>query len=373
MKDLKRCIQGLQAQAERHRRTGLKELPTRAIFIDPLLGELGWDIRDPDDVELEYPTIDSKSVDYALKINGKCVALLEAKPLTDPLDDVKAITQVVGYAANDGIEWCILTNGIRYRVYKSSERAAAPDKLLFEVSFDPHDEQPLPVEQINRQLNRISKESLAHGILDQLGEEIFTATKVRKALDRLFADPPNALIRVIRAAVEDEHITPSQIRDTLARIWRGEGERQFPASPEAHKAARRAKKRGDRRGRDYGEAHHIEGKPKEVVELYRALDRLCQDMAPGHVKRGYLAKYVGWTIGKRTFCCAHLQQSGLRVWIRFDSAKIPESATFARDVSKIGHWGVGNVELAIDSMERLHDAEPYIRASFDQTPKDEAI
>jgi len=40
--------------------------------------------------------------------------LLEAKALDDTLDDVKAITQVVGYAANDGIVWCILTNGIKW-------------------------------------------------------------------------------------------------------------------------------------------------------------------------------------------------------------------------------------------------------------------
>ena len=96
-------------------------------------------MRDPDEVELEYPTVDGKSVDYAMKINRKPLFLLEAKQLTDPLDDVKSITQVVGYAANDGIEWCVLTNGVRYKVYKASERASAPDKLLFEVSIDPRD------------------------------------------------------------------------------------------------------------------------------------------------------------------------------------------------------------------------------------------
>ncbi len=94
-------------------------------------------MRDPDEVELEYPTVDGKSVDYAMKINRKVVFLLEAKQLGDPLDDVKSITQVVGYAANDGIEWCVLTNGVRYKVYRASEKASAPEKLLFEVSIDP--------------------------------------------------------------------------------------------------------------------------------------------------------------------------------------------------------------------------------------------
>ncbi len=97
MRDLSKCVENCQALLERHRRSRLKEYPTRTIFIDPVLEALGWDVRDPDDVELEYPTIDGKAVDYALKINRKPVLLLEAKPTDDPLDDVKGITQIVGY------------------------------------------------------------------------------------------------------------------------------------------------------------------------------------------------------------------------------------------------------------------------------------
>ena len=33
----------------RHRREGLKEYPTRTIFIDPLLAALGWDVRPGED------------------------------------------------------------------------------------------------------------------------------------------------------------------------------------------------------------------------------------------------------------------------------------------------------------------------------------
>jgi glycosyltransferase involved in cell wall biosynthesis len=102
MKPIMRCIEELRSKLEKHRRDDLKEYPTRTIFIDPLLEALGWDVRDPEDVELEYPTIDGKSVDYAPKINRKPVLFVEAKPLNDRLTDVKSITQVVGYAANAG-------------------------------------------------------------------------------------------------------------------------------------------------------------------------------------------------------------------------------------------------------------------------------
>ncbi len=45
VKDVQKCIEHLRQQLEPHRRTGLKEYPTRTIFIDPLLGALCWDVR----------------------------------------------------------------------------------------------------------------------------------------------------------------------------------------------------------------------------------------------------------------------------------------------------------------------------------------
>ncbi|MCC7357848.1 MAG: type I restriction enzyme HsdR N-terminal domain-containing protein [Anaerolineales bacterium] len=364
--DIKKRIEELQAQLKRHRRTSLKELPTRTIFIDPLLDTLGWNVRDPDEVELEYPTIDSKAVDFALKIGRKPVILLEAKALDDPLDDVKAITQVVGYATNDGIDWCVLTNGIRYKVYRSSEKVPAPDKLLFEVSIDPENNLDLSIDQMASHLSRLSKASMADGVLDELGEEIFTTAKIRKALDRLFGEQDDSLLRVIRRSLGDDNISLAQIRKALSRIWRVETPTKPARSLEyAEKAGRRRKSASQDR-LDYGEAHHTDGKPVEVVESYRALDRYCQDRAPGRVVRRHLAKHIAWSLGKSVFCSVHLLHSGLKMWLKVSPGSIPASVTFARDVSKVGHWGSGDVEFAIDSLARLREAEPYIQASFDQ-------
>lgn len=373
MKELINCIRVLQTQLERHRRSGLKEYPTRAIFIDPLLEALGWDLRDTDVVELEHATIDGKSVDYALKVHKKPALFLEAKQLNDPLTDVKDITQTVGYASNDGVEWCVLTNGVRYKVYKSLERGPAPEKLLFEVSLDPLGNEGVAIEQIASQLSRLSKDSIERGLLNQLGDEIFSTAKVRKALDVLFADPPGPLLRAIRKAIVDCTLTPTEIRKVLPRIWGGQG-----GAGQVHGHAitlvpikQRTKK--SRESLDYGEAHHTKDKPKEVIELYRALDRLCQDLAPGQVLRRHLAKYVTWSLGKRAFCSAHLQQNGLRVWVKLDPKEISGAPASVRDVSSIGHWGIGDVEIAVNSNESLKTAEPFIRRAFQsQNIKSEA-
>jgi len=368
MKDIVKCLESLRVQLDRHRKDGLKEYPTRTIFIDPLLAALGWDVRDPDEVELEHPTVDGKSVDCAMKVNRKVVLHLEAKQLGDPLDDVKSITQVVGYAANDGIEWCVLTNGVRYKVYKASEKASAPDKLLFEVSIDPRDTGGLTVEELAKQFNRLSRDSMAEGRLDQLGTEIFTTGKVRKALDALFIETPSSFIRLIRKTMADTTVTPSQIEDALRRIW-DTGKQPPPAQLKATDSQRPRRVGSERPSAEYLEVHHTEGKPNEVVELYRGLDRFCQDLAPGRVTRSYKAKYVSWSLEKAIFCCAHLQQGGLRVWVKTDPKALDSSISFARDVSKIGHWGVGDVELAVNSLDRLRDAEVLVRKSFEMATK----
>ena len=368
MKEIAKCIETLRIQLERHRKDGLKEYPTRTIFIDPMLGALGWDVRDPDEVELEHPTVDSKSVDYAMKVNRKVVLHLEAKQLGDPLDDVKSVTQVVGYAANDGIEWCVLTNGVRYKVYKASEKASAPDKLLFEVSIDPDDSEGLTVQELAKQFNRLSRDFMAAGRLDQLGTEIFTTGKVRKALDRLFAETSPSLIRLIRKTMNDSSVTPSQIAQALRRIWDASTATPPPVIAESA-PSQREKKGSQRPSSEYAETHHTEGKPNEVVELYRRLDRFCQDLAPGRVSRAYKAKYIRWSLDKAIFCCAHLQQGGLRVWVKTNPKALNPAASFARDVSKIGHWGVGDVELTVNGLDRLQDAEDFIQESFENATR----
>lgn len=215
MKAVVSCIEELRVKLERCRKAEMKETPTRTIFIDPMLEALGWDVKDLDEVELEYPTIDGKSVDYALKINRKSVVFVEAKPLGDPLTNVKDITQVIGYAASAGVEWCILTNGLTYKVYRSTEKAEAPEKLLFEVSIEQDKSKGKSMQEIAEQLMRFSKDAIAQGVLDSMGEQVFTRGKIKKALDKLFLDSPLKLVNLLKQYIEDKSLKNEQIKSAL--------------------------------------------------------------------------------------------------------------------------------------------------------------
>jgi len=360
------CIEGLRSKLDKFRRTGLKEYPTRTILIDPLLKVLGWDVRDPEEVELEYPTIDGKSVDYAPKINHKPVLFIEAKPLNDPLVDVKAITQVVGYAANAGVEWCVLTNGITYKVYRSTEKAEAPEKLLFETSIDSKETKGMSIKQVAEQLARFSRDAMAKGLLDEIGEQVFTTGKVRKALEKLFIDPPNSLIKLIRVKTKDDSITPMQVKESLRRLW--------PKSPTDeylpnYKFERKPSVKFETQGKKYDEKYHLEEKPQEVVELFKKADQYCVDLYPAGVERSYLAKYIKYSCVKNIFCCVHLQKSGLRIWLKVNYLELNNPPEYVRDVSRVGHWGVGDVELMVNNIERFHTVKDLIKKSFEQNCK----
>ncbi len=377
MNKLLQVIETLRSKIDGLRRHELKETPTRTIVIDPLLEALGWDVRDPDEVQLEYPTVDGKSVDYGLKLNRKCVLLVEAKAFDDPLTDVKAITQIVNYDNSDGIVWCILTNGLTWKVYRSIENCPAPEKLMYEVSIDPRDSEGMSVQQIAQQMWRFSREEIAKGALDTLGEQTFTDGKVRKALDTIMAAAPRSFLNVVRETTGDQTITPQQVKESLSRIWQGSApDVAIPADgssgtdksagdrTEGAKKAWRTR-RAAKSESPYDEAHHITGKPKEVVELYRSVDRLCLSMGPGAIARRYLAKHIAYESAKRSFCNVHINQGGLRVWLRLKYSRLTNAPSFARDVSSVGHWGTGDLELGISSLAQLKDAEPLIRQSFE--------
>jgi predicted type IV restriction endonuclease/predicted transport protein len=383
MDKLARLIDDLLQRLPNLRSHSLKETPTRTIVIDPILEALGWDVRNPDEVQLEYPTIDGKFVDYALKIGGRTVLLVEAKALDDTLDDVKSVTQVVGYAANDGIVWCVLTNGIKWRVYRSIEECPAPKKLLYEICLDPMAPERISKGQIVEKLWLLSREEMDKGTLDIKGEQIFIDNKIIGVLYEIISNPPRQFIKFIRSAASEINISPQSIRESLIRISRkspivaisGEvgsstyvSHSQDISEETPTNAAQKAwETRRSRHGKpSYDEGHHLGGISNEVISLYRELDRFCLSLDTNNNSKIYLAKSINFVKRKYCFCSVHVIKGGLRVWLKLKYNQINYPPPYARDVANIGHWGVGDVELKISRMSELEDAKRLIRDSFER-------
>lgn len=98
------------------------------VIVSDFLGEvLGWDKYS--EVTTEF-AIRSTFCDLALKVDGRVVFLIEVKSVGTDLKD-NHLRQALDYAANAGIEWVILTNGITWQAHRMRfEQPVASDEVF---------------------------------------------------------------------------------------------------------------------------------------------------------------------------------------------------------------------------------------------------
>ena len=135
--DLKETIETLRKRIQAHRAyLEGNETRTRQVLIDPMLDKLGWDVGDPNSVELEY-RIGRDWADYVLMGSGRPIAVIEAKALGKPLDE-KETMQALNYANTAGIPYMTLTNGDHWRMLEVFKQAPIKDRILmnFQLTQD---------------------------------------------------------------------------------------------------------------------------------------------------------------------------------------------------------------------------------------------
>jgi hypothetical protein len=144
----------------------MSEQNTISTLIEPLLEVLGWNIRDPDEVQRGYQIHVGEKLEYvdiALKINNRPVVFIEAKSVDTNLQDHLA-EQPIKYANSEGVSWCVLTNGRELGIYNAFWKIKGIDqKRLFR----------LPIKDFNEKLDELmllSKERVVSGRLDEEGE-----------------------------------------------------------------------------------------------------------------------------------------------------------------------------------------------------------
>lgn len=132
LESLLELVETLSARIDEHG-TALRqsEALTRAVLIDPLLRELGWDTEEPSLVMPEY-RLGRGFADYALLKDGTPMIMVEAKKLGTPLQE--ATSQGIGYCIQDGIGYFAVTDGRLWEIYETHKMAPIAEKMI--VQFD---------------------------------------------------------------------------------------------------------------------------------------------------------------------------------------------------------------------------------------------
>ncbi len=132
--DLKETIETLRERIQAHRPyLAGYETRTRQALIDPMLRALGWDVEDPNAVELEYG-IKRKWADYALMESSRSIAVIEAKALGKALNDDEKM-QALNYANMNGIFYMAVTNGDHWQMFDVFKRVPLDHRILMEFQL----------------------------------------------------------------------------------------------------------------------------------------------------------------------------------------------------------------------------------------------
>ena len=119
VRDLAKAIKTLKQTQDEHEEY-LKRIETRArqLLIDPLLEALGWDVRNPAQVHLEYQCTSGKP-DYALFSHGNVVVLIEAKKLKKNFNDEQT-SQLIKYTSDNtltSLKYVVWTDGDHWQIW----------------------------------------------------------------------------------------------------------------------------------------------------------------------------------------------------------------------------------------------------------------
>jgi len=140
------------------------EADTSTLIKDLLADLFGYDKYS--EITAEYQ-IRGTFCDLALKIDGKVALLIEVKAIGLDLKE-SFIKQAVDYAANQGIEWVVLTNAINWHVYKIGFTKPISSELLISLNFlgiDPRSESDLDA------LFLLCREAQGKSLLDDYHEQ----------------------------------------------------------------------------------------------------------------------------------------------------------------------------------------------------------
>jgi hypothetical protein len=113
---IKEYVESAQSDIEDSPQMG--EATTKASLLNKFIELLGWEI--PRNTELEYSVKafgSTYKVDYALVLDGRPVAFLEAKGLDTPLTP-EFREKFEDYLRGEDVNWGILTNGQEYEFYQ---------------------------------------------------------------------------------------------------------------------------------------------------------------------------------------------------------------------------------------------------------------
>jgi len=112
----------------------------------------------------------------------------------------------------------------------------------------------------------------------------------------------------------------------------------------------------------YTEEDHLQGMPEDIIEIYEELKERILNLGD-NIEIRPRKYYIGF-IAITNFVDIHIQRSQIKLWINLNKGELDDPKNWARDVSKIGHWGNGDYEITVTPNSDLDYLMLLIKQSY---------
>jgi hypothetical protein len=338
------------------RNKDINEAQTKDWLIRPFFEYLGWDFSNPDEVIPEDTDVAGKRPDYTFKIDNEAKVLIEAKQITNKLDDIKMINEKMAYCSNAQVPFLIITNGFNYNIYYSKLDGPNTEKLLFDFQLD---------EDIDEEnINRLRKESVKDNELLDFAKNTFILTNLKKTIEALFQDPQKKFLNILNEKMKEiigYTFGESDIRDALPNF-----NLQFSGNISSVKAVPTPNDSKSDQQIFTIEDQFNNGKWDNSFELYKQLIKKME-MENIEIEKNPTKLYIGIINknNKKQICQIHGQKKGLKILINIKINELSEQEKLqVRDVSNIGRWGTGETEALVNTNEDISWCINIIKKSY---------
>jgi hypothetical protein len=128
---MKEALKRFQPVIEQAKARDVGEADTSTLVKDILAELFGYDKYS--EITAEYQ-IKGTYCDLAIKLEGKLVLLIEVKAVNQELKEAY-VKQAVDYAANQGVEWVVLSNAQEWQIYRVTFGQPISHELLVSLKF----------------------------------------------------------------------------------------------------------------------------------------------------------------------------------------------------------------------------------------------
>lgn len=107
---------------------------------------------------------------------------------------------------------------------------------------------------------------------------------------------------------------------------------------------------------------HFKGKPEKITQLAQTIRAFIMGLDPA-MEESPKKMYIAYKISQN-IACMELQKQRILLCLKLNPKEVKGPPKISRDVSKIGHYGTGDLELSLRNSDDFESARHLIELAY---------